>query len=242
MRTYIVGWTTALLLAMGAQCAMADTVPFFEDFENAFATSNNQGNTGNSGATALFSCHQGSSCSGNDWVTSGTGNIDLLSGGITCHSGVRCVDLDGTGTTGPTPTTLLSASPITLLANHTYQLTAWISGSQVGTGTDTATLGFYDNGATPTALSTIVSTGAMAAATAFTLFTVNYTVGASNVLARLGFTNTTSGDNHGNILDDIRVADVAAVPLPASAWLLLSGALMLGVLARRQRNGLGSAA
>jgi hypothetical protein len=43
----------------------------------------------------------------------------------------------------------------------------------------------------------------------------------------------TGGDNNGAILDDIKLAQVTAVPLPASAWLLLSGLLGMALVARR---------
>lgn len=231
MRKQIVGWSGALALVLCTQAALAETIPFSENFDNV------------AGSTGTTSFTDGST--GNSFNVVGSGSVDTIFDpahhptlGIACHNNSDgCVDLDGTGTPGTAP--LLTSGTFSLLGGHTYQLQAWISGSQrpgVSGAADDVTLGFYNSALVPGALS-IISTGLLAAAdTTFHLFTVLYTPG-STILGRVGFWNTTAGDNAGAILDDISVTDITAVPLPASAWLLISGLLAMVAIARRQRGG-----
>jgi hypothetical protein len=73
---------------------------------------------------------------------------------------------------------------------------------------------------------------AISSCSPFTLYTVLFKP-ATNVVAKLFFNDVLGNNNVGPIVDDVRVT---AVPLPAAAWLLLSGLVGIGAMARRRRN------
>ena len=227
MRKQLLGWTSALALAMGAHSALAEPIPFFDNFDGVGTSL---------GVSSIVST--------GTWQVQGGANVDTLAGagatffGVTCRGGSGgCIDLDGSSQplTGP----MVISGSFQLLAGHTYQLGAWISGNQRGGADDEVNLAFLQAPVVGTGagLSSVVSTGLLAASSPFALYTVTYTA-AVDVLASIGFWNSgaggTASDSFGAILDDVSVKDITAVPLPASAWLLLTGLLALGVVSRRK--------
>ena len=219
MRRQLLGWTSALALAMGAHSALADTIPFSENFDAVSL-----------GSTTGFTSQQ-------SWVVV-DGNVDTITngfGGITCRNGsAGCVDMDGSSQaiTG----ILLNSGTFNLLAGHTYQLSAWISGNQRGSlssDPDSIAFGFASAAPLVPLVGGAAQTGFLAPDAAFALFTVLYTP-VADITARVFFFDGLVSDSFGAILDDVSVTDITAVPLPASAWLLLTGLLALGVVSRRK--------
>jgi hypothetical protein len=165
------------------------------------------------------------------WI-SDNGTVDSIATGnpygITCFNNSKgCVDLDGsTNHAGLFET----AGKFHLVAGHTYELSAEVSGNQRGAGPDTLEFGFLKGTTTVLMQSTIVG---IAANSAFTLYTLFFTP-STNVNARAFFYNVDGSDNQGPILDNV---NIRAVPLPATAWLMLSGLAALGAVARRRITG-----
>jgi hypothetical protein len=202
---------TFLVLSFAANAAFAALVPYHEGFNGLTTTELNMAPTGwlsNNGTV--------------DWVK----NLDF---GIHCFGGSKgCVDLDGTsGVAG----VLETQTPFTLVAGKTYELSAEISGNQRNSSTDNFEFGFLHG----VNLSGILKSTSVTGITGsmYTLYTLFFTP-SSTVSARAFFYDTAGGDNIGPILDQVRVT---AVPLPAAAWLMLSGLAALGAVARRRING-----
>ena len=185
--------------------AYATSIPFADDFSTIASTQLNTAPT--------------------NWNVS-SGSVDSIyktnTYGISCYNGSNgCVDLDGsTNAAG----TMLLTSAFTLDAGKTYEIDAVLSGNQRGGLKDTVTFGFKDS-----SLTTLKDNGGVSLAPGdpFALFTVIYTPSVTQ-LASLFFQND-GGDNVGAILGSVKV-----VPLPASAWLLLSGLAALVVVSRRR--------
>jgi hypothetical protein len=226
-------WSLVAAAGFAAPAVQAAPIPFFDGFENV------SGATYNGSGVVSFNSTVG-------WqvLAPSNGNVDIFQNtpGVHCHTGTGCIDLDGSNAdTHPTGSLVVSDS-FSLLAGHTYQLSAWISGNQRGaysSASDSVNFTFLvPNSETPAPGTTIANTGALAPDTDFALFSVLYTP-ASNISVSVGFLNLSgdgtsdASDSFGAILDDVRVTDVTAVPLPASAWLLITGLLALGVFSRR---------
>ena len=170
-----------------------------------------------------------------DWDTV-NGTVDWLapsnSYGISCADNVTgCVDLDGSVSDAGT---LFTTGTFNLVAGTTYQLTAYVSGNQRGNdypdrGPDSLLFGFLSGGVPVAQANSTSFIPAIAANAPFTLVSLSFTP-TSNVLASIFF-ETGGGDNVGPILDNV---SLAAVPLPAAAWLLLSGLVGFAALGRRK--------
>ena len=165
-----------------------------------------------------------------DWINNtnafGAGNTNLECRGDTGG----CVDLDGsTDNAG-----IMTRGVGTLLAGTQYLLTAYLSGNQRGAnyptrGPDSVKFGFLDSsGAVITNGSTTVSN--VAATQGYTLISWLLTPDKDYANASVFF-EALGGDNVGPLLDDVTLT---AVPLPAAAWLLLSGLAGFAALGRRR--------
>jgi hypothetical protein len=133
---------------------------------------------------------------------------------------------------------LLTSTPFTLAANTQYKLTAFISGNQSVATDESVHFGFVDSlgNEMGSGVSTIVIPAAdyngQQSGSLFHEFVVLFTPTAGGDYS-VFFNNGLFGDGKGAILGRVQVS---AVPLPASAWLLVSGLLMLGLLMRRPRG------
>jgi hypothetical protein len=163
-----------------------------------------------------------------DWVAKGNPY------GINCFSKSQgCVDLDGTTFHAGVFET---ASALHLLANHTYELSAEVSGNQRGAAADNLEFGFLKKSDQSIFKASTVS--GIASGSPFTLYTLLFTP-TKNVNAAAFFYDVLGNNNQGPILDNVKVT---AVPLPAAAWLMLSGLAALGAVARRRISGPAAAA
>jgi hypothetical protein len=217
--------------AVVAPQASAFTTPFFDDFNGNPATVLNGAPIGWQIGPGPF------------------GGIDVVKNGdygIKCLGNTgACVDLSGTPGTG----TLMKSDNINLIGGVTYQLSVYISGNQVtdpayGGGTnEQVRFGFVDlptyNNATGSfdslgGLLGQLTTPLLGSLTPFTLFTLTFTP-VANVTTNIYFFNLIdpTSSNVGPIIDNV---SLTAVPLPASAWLLLSGILALFIMSRRRVN------
>jgi len=156
------------------------------------------------------------------------GTVDSIKSGdfgITCFGGSGgCVDLDGSTSQAGY---LLTSGAFNLVAGQTYRLSAEVSGNQRGAVADNLELGFFNSSDLVLASKTIKG---IASGSPFTLYSVLFTPTA-NVTATIFFDDVLGNNNQGPILDNVRLA---AVPLPAAAWLMLSGLVALGAIARRR--------
>lgn len=209
-----------LLAALASRPALALGIPFSDNFDSIAGTSLNDVPNGS-------------------WtVAPGTGTVDTIQNGgwsITCHNGSNgCIDLDGSSVDGAGA--LMTSSPFSLVGGQTYRLSAYISGNQRDpTTTDTVVFGFTNATTLIDAPTSTIS--GIAYDSAFALYTLLFQPASSGSYT-IFFRNTFgAGDYSGPILDDV---SVSTVPLPPSAWLLLSGLLALGMMARR--GGLRAAA
>lgn len=225
MKTTVIRFSLVFATLAQAAALSAASIPFNESFDDDAA-----------GGTMLN--WDQPSTSGWD-VTGGT--VDLIHDTgiptddflINCmggaNSGGGCIDLDGsTFNSGVLQT--LSSDSFTLVAGQPYQLSAYISGNQLGGTSDDVLFGLRDtsNGLSLADLliEDILSTAA------FTLYTVLFQP-AVDVSAQIFFTNAGGRDNIGPILDNVTLA---AVPIPPAGWLLISGLIgLLGVARRRDR-------
>jgi hypothetical protein len=164
-----------------------------------------------------------------DWInkanTFGVSATPLL-----CFNKSRgCVDLDGTTYHSGVFET---ASPFHLLKNQAYELSAEVSGNFRTTTPNNLEFGFL-KGTLLTGIQKATTVSGIAEFSPFTLYTLFFTPSA-NMNARAFFYDVLGTNNQGPILDNVKVT---AVPLPAAAWLMLSGLAALGAVARRRISG-----
>jgi hypothetical protein len=163
------------------------------------------------------------------------GDVDHIANtndwGIRCAGNAGgCVDLDGGGNAGLSPT--IRTTDHVALAAGTYRLTFDLSGNQRSSSVDSWNYAIRtsDSVLGPTLLSDSGSIAGGLNLVNFSTFSSLFTLAApTNVF--LFFGTTSSGNNIGPILDNVALT---AVPLPAAAWLLLSGLGALGAFSRRR--------
>ncbi len=156
----------------------------------------------------------------NGW-TLARSSVDVLaqSGSFNCHTGVRCVDMDGTSLAAGR----IESPDFTFAAGLTYTLTFWVSQNQRGFyGPDSMTACLGTECATLTLAESAPGTNTWAVHT--------LTLIGTGTVGRLSFDHA-GGDNVGLILDDITLADSSA-PEPGTLALLGAG---LGWLWMRRR-------
>jgi hypothetical protein len=208
-------FSAVTLLALGffAQEAFAGQIPYFDGFNKITTTLLNFAPPG--------------------WV-SDNGTVDWVARGnpydITCFKHSKgCVDLDGSTYHAGV---FESAGIFKLVAGQTYELSAEVSGNQRGASADNLEFGFLKGTNLTGALKDVTVSG-IVSGSPFTLYTLFYTP-STNVNARAFFYDVNGDNNQGPILDDVRIA---AVPLPAAVWLMLSGLAALAAVARRRSSG-----
>ena len=169
-----------------------------------------------------------------NWTTI-NGTVDSIKSGdwfLTCVGGAGgCVDLDGSSNNAGT---MYTNETFDLVAGTTYQLTAYVSGNQLGSrypdrGPDSLLFGFLSAGVAVDQPNSTKFIATILAGDPFTQVLLEFTP-TENVTASIFF-ETGGGDNVGPILDNVRLT---AVPLPAAAWLLLSGLVGFAALGRRK--------
>jgi hypothetical protein len=200
-------WAAALLvLGCSAHEASALTIPYSDDFNSITTSQLNKAPTG--------------------W-TEVDGTVDSIKSGtygITCFSGSGgCVGLGGSTEQAG----YLTSGTFNLVAGQTYRLSAEISGNHHGDDANNVIFGFFNTSDLVLASKTVKG---IASSSPFTLYSMLFTP-TTAVTAEVFFHDASGDDDQGPILDDVRVA---AVPLPAAAWLLLSGLAALGAVARRR--------
>lgn len=153
------------------------------------------------------------------WAVSG-GTVDIIgAGGIfdLAPGNGRYVDLDGS-----TNNAGIFANSVSVVAGQTYTLSFSLAGNQRGAGNDTVEVNFGS-------LSQVFN---LNAADAFSVHTLSFTA-ASGGSAGFSFIDNGS-DNQGALLDNVRIT---AVPEPETYGMMLGGLALLGMVARRRRQG-----
>jgi hypothetical protein len=155
------------------------------------------------------------------WSISNGGSVDIIANGtygITCRGMTgNCIDLDGTtGKSGK----LLSPG-FSLTGGQTYTAQFVLSGNDRIKQTDVVAVDF----------GTSVASFSVKENTGFLVDSVTFTPATTGTYF-LSFLDNSS-DNVGAILDNVKVFS-GVVPLPAAAWLLLSGLAGMGLMARRR--------
>jgi hypothetical protein len=174
-----------------------------------------------------------------------SGTVDHLGStyfGSLCAGSSGCVDMDGSsGVAGA-----IRSESIVLTDGVQYTLSALIgdNGRNAANGPDQVDFSVLD--VTANAIVASGSSGALTFGGAFQLFstfatsafTADGTHAYQLLFSSIQPIGGPQGDNEGAILDNVQLNAVAPVPLPASAWLLLSGMLALGVFSRRKQSAL----
>jgi len=144
-------------------------------------------------------------------VIGAPGFFDLLPGNG------RYVDLDGS-----TNRAGLLFNSVALTSGVTYKLSFDLAGNNRGAGNDTVEVGFGSGSQIFT----------RSAADGFQTFSLTYTASTSGLV---GFSFADQGrDNQCALLDNVTIT---AVPEPETYGMLLGGLALLGVVARRRRQG-----
>jgi len=207
----------ALVTAVGLPVAPASAVTIFSDDFNSITTS------------TLNAVPAG-------WVIEGAGTVDLIANGgfsIQCAGNTGgCIDLDGsTANAGR----LRTATPITIMADVLYTLSADVSGNQRGGAADSLEFGLLVvDGLVEIVLGTVAD---LAAGAPFATYSGGFEDTQS--FDAYIFFDAVGGDNVGPILDNvILVADEEPpppvdVPEPAPLGLVLIGLATLVAVTRR---------
>lgn len=168
-----------------------------------------------------------------NWMQSGS-KVDWVKNGdygIHCAGNTGgCVDLVGTGAAGSAG---YLSQKIPLAAGQ-YQLSFAISGNQRVNSTDAYTFDVVDG-----SVSLLVPTGPRSetvSGSTFSTVTALFTV-AANTDVRMIFAGIATAGNIGALVDNV---SISTVPLPAAAWLLLSGLGGVAAFARRRRSAVAA--
>ena len=167
-----------------------------------------------------------------DWINNANsyGDGTNLKCRDTLDASSGCVDLDGSsGTAG------IMTRTVSLTGGTQYLLTAYLSGNHRGgsyplRGPDTVHFGFRDAGGN--LIAGAWETANVAAGNTYTLIDVLFTPSTPGTATYQVFFDDQGTDNVGALLDDVTLT---AVPLPAAAWLLLSGLVGFVALGRRRQ-------
>jgi hypothetical protein len=194
-------------------------VPFFAQAAPIY-TDNFNTDTPGLGLTAGTNAPSG-------WSISNGGSVDIVPNGplygITCAGMTgNCIDLDGsTDKSGD-----LVSPGLSLTGGDTYTVQFLLRGNERIKQTDVVTVDF---GTSSASFSVKENTG-------FLLDSVTFTAPTTGIYHASFLDN--SNDDYGAILDNVKVLQV--VPLPAAAWLLLSGLAGVGLMGRRHRAPSGN--
>jgi hypothetical protein len=160
------------------------------------------------------------------WSISNGGSVDIVANGtygITCRGMTgNCIDLDGTSNKSGD----LVSPGLSLTGGDTYTVQFLLRGNERVKQTDVVTVDF---GTSSASFSVKEHTG-------FLLESVTFTPTTTGIY-NASFLDNSSND-FGAILDNVKVLQV--VPLPAAAWLLLSGLAGVGLMGRRRRTPSGN--
>lgn len=209
MKNLMVATAFAAALTLSGAASAATTTLFEEDFSGDLAVAG--------GSVLNFSNFSQFGVS--------DGTVDLIADGgfgISCGASGACVDLDGS----TTDSGFLSSTVLNFVAGINYTFNAVLSGNQRGFGPDTGVFGITGG--------VLVLEYTLGDSAAFQDFNFEFTV-AADTTGSVFFLDL-GNDNVGPVLDSVSVtADIAPIPLPASALMLIAGLGGLGVMRRRKK-------
>jgi len=233
---------------VSAGSASAATTLFFDDFSSLAVPDGGFTTIGAGQATSTFT--SGSNTyhvyGGDRFGLNGShlGNIDLVSPSYPENlcDGRTCIDLDGTGVAGRREDYFYTEQSFNLNTTDTYRLT--VNADTQNRGQTSSFFFGLLSAADPNYVVNSSSYATVPGTTfagfhdyvfEFTLANLGLSTGTS---ARLFFENGSDdfSDNVGAVISSIRFENLTAVPLPAAAWLLLSGLAGVGAFARRKRQ------